>query len=269
MKISFGEYAPGEYAPHLYNITRREFYANLKELASHITDELKVAPLNRLTEYCQRYIESSDYPQQQFEAYRQSLRAWAASYRLDAKHWENKSEQLIHLASEDVWNQLDLVLREQYEKSYSSHSRNHKLATLVHLFPFNDPRRKQTGSPEQNECIQEFPEFTFEDEGWDIFKETRLDVTKRIRGEFNRELQKYLEAMETLANNKHLSAIPRRKPQVGRWPFEWLIRVHVERWPKNKIARDSKVHRNAVQKSIPIEANLIGLVQCEEQVCCH
>jgi hypothetical protein len=106
-------------------------------------------------------------------------------------------------------------------------------------------------------------DFIYSNQGWNPARESRTKAAKRIKATFEEHLERHLDFKELTAREQGLLPVPRklgRKLQKERLRFTWIIRSHVHRWSKSRIAKEYLTKTKAVRESIKIEAALIGLI---------
>jgi hypothetical protein len=271
-----------EYPPcHIYELMRPQFFSDLQKVAPEVINELNQKPLDGYTRYClafvkyhQAYAKSvkfcPEFPGSIYEAYYQSLREWAEVHRLDETYWEENPDWVFMQARIHLEGQLDHELRELYnEYNFPRKYMKRIEADFDEFYNFSDTRERflneiiESDSLDGIGYLELWPKLIFKNYGWNPFEEQRSDAVERLTGEFKEYLQKYLDKMEDACRRRNIPPVPadfRRKPQVDRHRFEWLIRFHVQGWSKSKIAQTYGVDRKAVQVSIAKEARWVGLI---------
>jgi len=270
MESKTGEYPPG----HLYELTRPQFFSDLKQVAPEVIDDLNQKSAVLFTEFCRAFIETEQSRTGpaivQYEAYDASLREWAKAHRLDETYWSEDPEWVLVEARRYLEANLNPELKALYEEY------NHP---KKHIKKIQEELRRAYGlSDSRNEFLNDFiedtdgfvrytqlwPNLTFASNGWNPFEEARSDAAERLTNEFKAHLETYLNEMEEVCRKNNISPVPggfRRKQQKERLHFEWLIRFHVQGMPKNAIARKYGVRVRAVQIATPKEAGWIGLTR--------
>ncbi|HXG66830.1 MAG TPA: hypothetical protein VNO70_17135 [Blastocatellia bacterium] len=288
MDIYSSEYEPrGSF--HLGGAARAQFFNDLKQVASAEIEELKGKPLDLYTQACHLLIEegSSDQYRDLISEYEESLEEWATQHNLGENRWTYPRSWLIrrlklelhsHLSPKLYLPRLTIEAHDEYETSVLEHELEKKKDRPG--IDFECPSCHWLGPPPdlRNEdwkalmylssldyyavLVPHGMEFVYGNYGWGPEVETRSQAAQRIKKDFDRFLKSYLDYKKAEADSQAQRPIPpilRRRLKTPRARFEWLIRYQVQRWSQNRIAREYKVDRNAVESSIKKEAELIGL----------
>lgn len=108
------------------------------------------------------------------------------------------------------------------------------------------------------------PELFFFRSDWPLVEvETRQQAAARIRAEFEKELNVYLDAIEDQAKAAGMERTPQKRARKGdaTQHYEWLARSEVQGWSHAQIAKYYRVEKGTVETAVRATAKHVGLTR--------